>query len=281
LTKAGLWGILCEIFCEAEIVDVDWVKLGVCAPLEHILLAERAGFEYIEGNLSEAALMPERSFRTLCALVHEAGIRCEVMGYMLPRELSVIGRGVNAAQLHAYLDLAFDRARRLGAELVVFASAAARQVPIGWPTDVAWRQLANFLRIVERHATDHQLTVAIEPLSRMECNLLSTVAEATLLCSILQLKHIRVMADTYHMAMEHELSESITMAGPMLAHVHTANALGRSFPKPGDGEDYGKLFRTLKEIDYRGRVSVEARYDNFEEEAHTAFTVLDQARSGV
>ena len=55
------------------------IRLGVCAPIEHILAAERAGFDYLEGNLSQIAVLPERSFRTQYALVHEAGIRCEVM----------------------------------------------------------------------------------------------------------------------------------------------------------------------------------------------------------
>ena len=27
------------------------IRLGVCAPIEHILAAERAGFDYLEGNL--------------------------------------------------------------------------------------------------------------------------------------------------------------------------------------------------------------------------------------
>lgn len=257
------------------------IRLGVCAPIEHILAAERAGFDYLEGNLSQIAVLPERSFRTQYALVHEAGIRCEVMGCMLPRELSVTGRGVNASLLHEYLDLAFGRAVRLGCEVVVFASAGARQVPEGWPVDVAWRQLANFLRVVERHATDYNLLVGVEPLSRGECNLLCSVAEATLLCSILQLNHVRVMADTFHMAMEHESMESLIMAGPLLCHVHTANALGRTFPRPGDGEDYPKLFQALSGIGYQGRVSIEAGYDDFEEEALIAYQVLDRARKGI
>ena len=257
------------------------IGLGVCAPVEQILTAERLGYDYIEANLSQIAVLAEPAFRTQYALVREAGIRCEVMGCMLPRELCVTGRGVNAAMLHEYLDFAFDRAKRLGAEVIVFNSAGARQVPEGWPVDVAWRQLANFLRMVERHARDYNLLVAVEPLSRGECNLLGTVSEATLLLSILQLQHIKVMADTYHMAMEHEPLESLVSAGPLLCHVHTANALGRTFPRPGDGEDYKKLFWTLDAAGYQGRVSVEAGYDQFEEEALTAYQVLDGARRSV
>ena len=253
-------------------------RLGVCAPIDHILDVEQYGFDFLEGNLSELALLPEISFRRIYALVKESAIRVEAFNCMLPRELNVTGRNVNAAQLHSYLDFSFERAKRLGAEVLSFASAGARQVPDGWPFDVAWRQLTNFLRMLERHATNYDLTIAIEPLCRGECNLLSTVSEATLLCSILQLNHIRVLAGTYHMAMEHEPLVSLRQAGPLLAHVHTANALGRAFPKPGDGEDYAALFRALGEAKYAGRVSIEAGCDNLEEAAKAAFDVLDAAR---
>lgn len=254
------------------------VKIGVCAPFDLIGDMERLGYDFIEGNLSELALMPEPAFRRVYGQVQNAGIRVEAFNCMLPRELNVTGRGVNAAELHRYLDHSFERAKRLGAEVLAFASAGARQVTEGWPIDVAWRQLSNFMRMLERHATDYNLTVAIEPLCRSECNLLSTVSEATLLCSILQLNHVKVMAGTYHMAMEHEPLLSLKQAGPLLKHVHTANALGRTFPRPDDGEDYKALFWTLDAAGYEGRVSIEAAYDNLEEDAKAAFEVLDAAR---
>ena len=259
-------------------VRVSRLKLGVCAPIDSILDVERLGYDFLEGNLSEVALMTEPGFRRVYALVGEAGIRVEAMSCMLPRELNVTGRGVDARALHDYLDFSFSRAKRLGVEVLTLASASARQVPEGWPVDLAWRQFSNFLRMLERHAADYDLTIAVEPLCRNECNLLATVSEATLLCSILQLNHIKVLADTYHMAMEHEPLSSLVQAGPLLAHVHTACALGRSFPKAGDGEDYKALFWALDQAGYLGRVSVEAGYDNFEEDAKAAFEVLDAAR---
>lgn len=256
-------------------------RLGVCAGVDAILAAEAAGFEYLEGNLSEIALLPEPAFQTRRALVGEAGIDAEVFGCMLPRELNVTGLGVNAAELHEYLGFAFDRACVLGAKVIVFASPCARQVPEGFPVDVAWRQISNFLRIVEKHASQRGLTVAVEPLCRSECNILNTVAEATLLTSILQLPHIRVLADSYHMAMGHEPLSALSQAGPLLCHVHTANALGRAFPKAGDGEDYTALFLALKRADYTGRVSVEGAFEDFEGDAKEAFAALDAARRAV
>ncbi|MBR2572536.1 MAG: TIM barrel protein [Clostridia bacterium] len=254
------------------------VRIGVCAPLEQILLLEGMGYDYIEGNLSQTAIMDNHAFRTLCAVVDQSQIKAEVMGYMLPREISVTGRGVNAQLLHSYLDLAFRRAKRLGCRVIAFASAGSRQVPEDWPFDRAWRQMTNFFRIVERHAQEHDLLVCVEPLNRGECNILHTVSEATLLCSLLQLDHIRVLANTYHMAMEHEPLDSLACAGALLGHVHTANALGRLFPKIGDGEDYKALFRTLDRIGYTGRVSVEAAWNDFREDAQDAFFCLDSSR---
>ena len=260
---------------------MNHLRVGVCAPLDEILIAQQLGYDFIEGNLSELAVMAEGSYRTAHALVHEASIRPEVFSYMLPRELSVTGRGVNAQVLHKYLDFSFARAKQLGAQIIVFASAGARQVPEGWPIDMAWRQLMNFMRILERHAADYGLTIAVEPLNRDECNILSTVSEAALLCSILQLKHVRVLANTYHMAQAHEPIESLVLAGPLLSHVHIATAPNRAYPTAQDAEACKSLFWALSDANYTGRVSIEAVCEDFQEEAKAAFEVIDKARKTV
>ena len=260
---------------------MNHLRVGVCAPLDDILIAQQLGYDFIEANLSELAVMGEAAYKTAHVLVHEADIKPEVFSYMLPRELSVTGRGVNVQTLHKYLDFSFQRAKQLGAQVIVFASAGARQVPEKWPIDMAWRQLMNFLRILERHAADYGLTVAIEPLNRDECNILTTVSEATLLCSILQLKHVRVLANTYHMAQSREPIESLVLAGPLLSHVHIANAPERTYPNHDDGEALKSLFWALSDANYTGRVSIEAVCEDFEQEAQVAFEAIDKARKTV
>lgn len=254
------------------------IRLGVCAPVDMIDLLAQIGYDYIELNLSGVAAMSDAEYETAKQRVEKAPVKAEAFNVMLPGTLRVTGPEVNAAALHEYLDKAFARAKGLGGEVIVFGSAGARNVPEGFPIDVAWRQIVNYLRIAERHATDHDIMIAIEPLRRQESNIINLVSEAAAVASIAQLPHVGVLGDTYHMAMGAEPFSSLTLAGSLLKHVHVANPIGRIFPKEGDGEDYGALFAALRAGKYESRVSVEGGADDFETDARAAYNVLDEAR---
>ncbi len=254
------------------------IKLGMCADVKRIREVEEIGFDYIEPSLTALAALSESEFESVCALVDGCKIKAEAFNGMLPGDLKVVGDDVNAQKIHDYLDLALPRAKRLGAKVVVFGSGRSRAVPEGFDTGMAWRQIGNYLRMAQRHALENDIMIAIEPLRTGECNILNYVSEATLIASLIQMSQIGVLGDTYHMAMGGESFSALTMAGTQLKHVHTANAIGRKFPKPNDGERYAELFETLKGINYEGRVSVEGGYENFSEEAPDAHKALVIAR---
>ncbi|MBE5766820.1 MAG: sugar phosphate isomerase/epimerase [Clostridiales bacterium] len=257
------------------------VRLGICGPIENIEAVAKIGYDYLETGLIRLYEASDEEFAQLCARVDNAPIKVEVFNGMLPGTLKVVGKDVNAQALHAYLDKAFSRASRLGAKVIVFGSGGARNVPEGFPVDMAWRQICNFLRIVERHAMDHNLIIAIEPLRRAETNMINLVSEAVALTSILQLNHIRALGDTYHMAFVSEPTSVFTLNAHQIAHVHTANPLTRACPKEGDGEDYAKILQHLKDGGYNARVSIEAFIEPYIEAATDGFACLDAARKAV
>ena len=255
------------------------IKLGVCTDYTNINKVAEAGFDYLEGGLSKLAAMSEEEYQKIVSLVDAAPIKVEACNGMVPGSIKLTGPEVVAQTIHNYLDLAFTRAERLGVKTVVFGSGAARQVPEGFDTAQAWRQVGNFLRLCERHAAEHDITIAIEPLRSGECNILNYVSEATAIASLIQMPHIAVLGDTYHMAMGGEPFSALKMAGGLLRHVHVANAIGRKYPKPGDGERYAELFETLRSIPYEYRVSVEGGCDDFDTDVVEAFKALDAERS--
>ncbi len=255
------------------------IRLGICTDVSNINEIAEIGFDYLEFNLAKLYAMTEEEFVSTCALVDAASIKVEACNCMLPGEIKVVGESVNAQAIHDYLDKAFVRARRLGVKVVVFGSGNSRRVPDGFDTSVAWRQIGNYLRMVERHAMENDITVVIEPLRAGECNIMNFVSEATLMASLIQMPHIAVLADTYHMALGSEPLNALAMAGGLLKHVHIANAIGRKYPKEGDGERYADIFETLKEMGYEGRVSVEAGCDDFSRDAREAFKVLNALRA--
>lgn len=254
------------------------MKLGICTPIENAAQMAQIGFDYIEPPLRALAALTEPEMDEHCRMLDRAGIACEAMNCMLPGELRVVGESVDSARLDAYLDLTFARARRLGAEVIVFGSGDARRVPEGFSFAAAWRQLAALLRTVDAHAARHGLRVALEPLCRTECNIVNSVAEAMALVSLTHPDCVGVLGDTYHMTLVGEPLDAFVHAGPQLLHVHMANPVGRRFPLPGDGQDYAALFSALRRADYDGRVSIEAGTDDLAADARDAFSLLSALR---
>ena len=257
------------------------IKIGICTDIKNIDIVEKCGYDYLEASLAGLAAMTDAEYAEAFALVQKAKIKVEACNGMLPATVRVTGPEVNAQKIHDYLDMAFDRAAKLGVKVVVFGSSGARNVPEGFNMGQAWRQISNFLRLAQPHAQQYGITIAIEPLRRGESNIINLVSEGTALAALLQLPNIRTLGDTYHMAMCSEPLSALTLAGDLLAHVHTANALGRILPKEGDGENYMGIFQALKAGGYEGRISCEAGCKDFAPDAQAAFDILDKCRKAV
>jgi len=255
------------------------IRLGICTQIQYAERMAQIGFDYIEPALSNIAAMTDAEYDEARRILAGSGLQAEAMNGMMPGTIRLTGENVNAQQIHDYLDKAFGRAARLGTRVVVFGSGAARAVPEGFDYAQAWRQLANFLRMAERHGREHNIVVAIEPLRRAECNIINYVSEAMALASLVNMPHIGVLGDTYHMAMGSEPLEALVHAGQQLCHVHTANGVGRFFPKPRDGEDYAAIFDALNRANYPGRISIEGRTEDLFADAAISFRLLNDIRN--
>lgn len=250
------------------------MRFGICTGPENYAAAAEAGFDYVEGSLSDIAAMPEAEFQRLLALAPTLAAPLLKCNGFMPGTVKVTGPNASPEEWRAYLEGALSRAHALGIETLVLGSGQARRVPDGFPHDQAWRQFADFLRLAGRFADKYDLDIVLEPLRRKECNIMNLVSEATLLSALVDHPRINVLGDTYHLACTHEPLSSLTFAGSRLHHMHISHTLDdydtRLFPKPGDGTDYATLLRTLREMGYQGDVSVEAGYTDFAREAAAA-----------
>lgn len=261
------------------------IKLGVCTGLENAQIVAEAGFDYIETALNAVAAMSQDKFDMAQKALARTGLPCEAVNCMLPGTLHVTGPNVDMEQVRSYLLTAFDRARALGASMVVFGSGASRGVPEGASHWLAWQQLREFLILAGPLAGEYGLKIAIEPLCREECNILNFVSEALALAALLDLPQVGVLGDTYHMSLNGEPLEVLARAGDRLWHLHIACPQGRAFPRDGDPAcqrgEYQRLFDILRESGYNGRVSVEGTARDFRENAFASFELLDKLRRTV
>lgn len=258
------------------------IKLGYCFDIAQIDEVAALGFDYLECNFATAAQMEAEAFEVLCEKVRKAKIGVEAANCLLPGDLKVVGPAVAPQVLKAYLDTGFARAEKLGIRVVVFGSGGARAIPEGFAASEAWRQIADFLKLLDESAGARGIDVAIEPLRRRECNVVNYVSEAVALSSILNLEHVYALGDTFHMEMGAEPLSALSLAGERLRHVHVSHAIddvnGRIPPYEATKQKVNALFATLNAIGYGGRVSVEAATKDLAAEGGAAFRVLDAAR---
>ena len=177
------------------------MKFGVCAGIDALPTAAEAGCDYLEMGFATVAALPDEAFREVLDKVEASPIRVEAMNGFLPGTMRLTGPEADHEQPLPFITKGFSRAKALGAQVVVFGSGGARSVPEGFPMEAAKEQMAAFARKAAACAREAGIRLALEPLSRHECNFLHTVKEG------LEIYHMAgepeglcVLADLYHMA---------------------------------------------------------------------------------
>ena len=251
--------------------QTDTMRFGCCAQLPDADLVLAAGFDYLEPHVAtvmkpeyEDGVLWEQAKSELYDLTIR-GLPCEAMNVFLPRDLKVTGPDAPALRdrLYAYTAQAMRRMADVGVRVVVFGSGGARSIPDGFDRGRAEDQLAAFLAHLERESVAAGVKIVIEPLNTKESNIFTSVAESDQFALSRGIPGIYVLADLYHMEQEGETFEGMRAAGPRLRHAHVAD-IDRKPPGKGKVADYPGFFRTLREIGYRGTVSVECRWESDE-----------------
>lgn len=233
------------------------MKIGYCAPACYIREVKEAGFDYIELPLCSIAAETDQSFEKILAQLKSENLPCLASNMFLPKSVRVTGNDVNLKSAAAYCETALSRAQRLGNRAVVLGSFGARNVPGGFPMEKAWRQFEEFGRMAGEIAAKHDVVIVLEPINGTETNLMKTVIEGVALARKINHPYVKALADYFHMQVEKEGMSSILAAGDDLYHTHTAALVGRSLPLEYDQEIQSYFIKALKQIGYRGALSIE------------------------
>ncbi|MGD1030190.1 MAG: sugar phosphate isomerase/epimerase family protein [Opitutaceae bacterium] len=236
------------------------------------------GYDYIELSMCGIAALPEPEFAGVAARLRRSGIRCEALNCFFPASVRLTGESARLDQALEYAAGAMDRAAALGADIIVFGSSGAKNVPAGFSMEAAWRQIVDLLRRLGPMAADRGLTIAIEPLNRGESNIVNLASEGLKLAREVDHPAVRLLIDYYHLAIEKEDPGIAVQAGPALRHVHFAKVEGRSFPDRTE-EDYRRFFSCLRRAAYSRRCSIESVTADFEADARRALPILRQLAS--
>ncbi len=250
------------------------MKIGFCAKPDRIEEAARAGFDYLELPVNGIAALTDEAFADLKERVRRAGLPTPSFNLLLPKELSLLAPGTTDGMVEAYLERAFARVEALGGRIAVFGSGRSRVRPEGMSYGDAFRRLVEITSLMDPIAGRHGVTLVVEPLNKTETNMINCLAEGAALAAAVHLPHTRLLADFYHMAVEHEAMDEIVRVGG-ICHAHIATAEGRCIPLERD-ERYVRMFAAMKKTGYAGTISIEGRCDALAEEGPRSVALLKQ-----
>jgi sugar phosphate isomerase/epimerase len=235
------------------------IDIGVCGAMSGFDKAEALGFDYFEPSVAALSMLSDQAFAEIRKQVQASRIRCDSCNNFI-RTLKVVGTDVDPKALQEYMNKMMDRSKELGAQIIVWGSASSRNVPDGYSRETAWRQIKEFLNYTGDMAKSKNLIVAIEPLRHPDSNIINSGAEGLRLVKEVNHPNIKTMIDFYHMRSENE-DPKILLEGPKdFVHIHFAYPKGRLWPKnPDEDPEYGRFFGYLKQIDYKGGISLEGK----------------------
>lgn len=228
------------------------MNFGICCDLALAPLVIQAGFDYAEIPATSFALdgafAPSR-YRT-------AGVKAS--NQFFPASISLEG-----SEWLDYARLAVHRAAEIGIETMVIGSGRARQAPPGMSNEDREARFIDALIAISAVARTLGVQIAPESLNRQETNVGNSLAE---LAGRLKPLSIGYTADSYHVLAEWAFDRGAGTP-PMQhwreevpyspTHVHIASA-DRTPPSPETLELRG-FVRRLQELEYNGRVSIEAK----------------------
>ncbi len=253
------------------------MQFGLCGDTTLAEIAAKESYDFMEWNVS-SLLKPRESdsaFETAFRAIESAKLNFQVANGFVPGDLKITGPDVNKSALEEYVTTTMKRAERAKVEVIVFGSGTARRIPEGFDPKVAHKQLVSFCNMVAPIACNHGVIIAVEPLNKAECNVLTTVDECAKLVNEVAHPGIRLLVDAYHLMLDNDSYEDIVTHGNLLAHVHIATVPNRLAPG-AESCDFSQFFRALNKANYTGRISVEARLSNSETEITAALPVMQK-----
>ncbi|MGE5558022.1 MAG: sugar phosphate isomerase/epimerase family protein [Bacillota bacterium] len=257
------------------------MRIGICLGLEGLEKISGAGFDYLETAINVLAGMDREKFAEAKRLLRDSPIKVEAGNCFFPWDLKIVGSEAEPAKIQDYIKKTMERLGELSARIAVIGSGGPRRIPDGWDLSKGRAQFTEALRWIGDEAALYGITAALEPLQQAETNLINTIREGAALVEKVNHPQVKLLADFFHMRKEDEPMENIKDGGKLLVHCHISNSHGRTPPRDMGEDEYLSFFKELKSVGYHGRVSVEAPFQNLEEDGPLACTVLQKLAATV
>lgn len=238
------------------------MKIGVCAPIDFLPLLEELGYDYIELQFRWIATMDEAEFAQKSAWIKGYTMKPEVWNVFFPDgfKLYSLDDAEQAACYTAVADLAeigFKRASSLGGKVAVIGSGYVRGIPEGMTREETEARFARILAICGEAAQKYGMVVAVEPLSRNECNYIHTVAEGVAVAEMSGHPAVGTMVDFYHHQNNQDDESALPSFAARLYHAHYGRPIDHRHPMAENVEQLWAIKTLLSQCPRVERMSLE------------------------
>jgi sugar phosphate isomerase/epimerase len=250
-------------------------RIGVSTSITNSGILAAAGYSFVEENV-RGFLVPAESdavFESKLALLKDSKLPLEACNSFLPGNLKCVGPLPSHEEILIFGETAFRRAQLAGIKRIVFGSGGSRAIPEGFSRDEAKIQFISLCRRLAPFAKKYDVVISLEPLNSKECNFINSIAEGGEIVKAVNHDSFRLLADIYHMLMQNESPTEINKYGDLLSHTHIAEKEGRTAPGVNN-EDFRPYFKALKDVRYKGPMTIECSWKNLEEQASSALKVI-------
>ena len=225
-----------------------------------IKFMKEIGYDFIESGLSYLSSADKNEVDEFAAFLKDVKMPCKSVNGMFPPEIKLIGKEADREKIKDYLYFSFDKTKGLKFPVCVLGSGGARTIPEGSDLDAAYDEFAQLIsEVIAPITEEYGITLAIEPLNYMECNIVNTVADSMRVVRAVNKPSVMTLIDYYHVLTNGENIQEFVNYKGYIKHVHVAGAT-RYYPRPFDGDDYKGFFEVLRRADYKEKnVSIEAR----------------------
>lgn len=237
------------------------VKIGVCAGLGGALEIDpdSTGCSFVEVSVT-GTLVPESPDSVFATILKQVeGLRVPVLSAncFFPGDIRLVGPDVDTARIGKYVAVALKRANRLGIRTVVLGSGSSRRIQDGVDRKNAKEQFIGLCRMIASVAAENGIVIVLEPLNHAETNFVNTTLEGAEIVREVGHPNFRLLADFFHMARAGENPyQNLVAVKDCLHHCHIAEKENRT-PPGVVGDDFSPYFRALKDISYKGYISIE------------------------
>ena len=259
------------------------ISLGVFASYDHAKYLRDLGCTYIEESVGGFLLPKDGETKFGQNLQELNSLKFPIWSYviLLPPELKTLGPDANHEAILNRTELALKRAKECGSSYIVFGSGASRIIPDGYDRNKAKAQHIEVCRKMAPLAEKYGVTIAVEPLNRGETNFINSLAEGVEIVRAVKSPRVQLLCDIYHMLKEDESPNEILKYGKYIVHCHIAEKESRT-PPGVMGDDFRPYLKSLKQIGYKGGLSIECfKYNDFDKEIKTGIEVLRKQISEV